>query len=168
MQCNQKQTRRAAQLYNHCGNKMTTTTFEINNREYTIEKSISGDYCRLLYRGKILIDDSACEDFYGEPKDLIDIFKSYIEEEASKRAPWWTLMDAMFEWGSDPQLIEGEEQARSISDVIENAERYGVISDQEEIDELKSMLDLDDYDVKIIHTFVNGSSGAYCFVEDYE
>ena len=70
---------------------MTTAKFEINNREYTIEKSISGDYCRLLYKGMILIDDSACEDFYGEPEDLIDVFKSYIEEEAIKRAPWWNV-----------------------------------------------------------------------------
>lgn len=147
---------------------MTTATFEINNREYTIEKSISGDYCRLLYNGKILINDSACEDFYGEPADLIDVFKSYIEEEASKIAPWWTLIDAMFEWGSDPQLIENEEQARNVSDIIENADRYGVIGNKEEIDEFKPMLDLNDYDVKLIHTFVNGSSGSYCLAEDYE
>lgn len=147
--------------------RIMTTTFEINNREYTIEKSISGDYCRLLYKDFLLIDDSACEDYYGEPSELIEIFKADIMEEASKRMPWWILIGAMFEWGSDPELIEDEDNARRVSDIIEGAEIYMQITDREEIDEQKAKLDLDDNYVSRIFTFVNANAGSFCLAEDY-
>ena len=146
---------------------ITTATFEFNNREYTIEKSISGDYCRLLYNDILLIGDSACEDYYGEPSELIEIFKADIMEEASKRMPWWILIGAMFEWGSDPELIEDEDNARRVSDIIEGAEIYMQVTDREEIDEQKAKLDLDDNDVSRIFTFVNANAGSFCLAEDY-
>ena len=146
---------------------MTTATFEFNNREYTIEKSISGDYCRLLYNDILLIADSACEDFYGEPEDLIDIFKYYIEEEASKRMPGWILIGARVVWGSDPELIEDEDNARRVSDIIEGAEIYMQVTDREEIEDQKAKLDLYGNDISRIFTFVNVNAGSFCLAEDY-
>lgn len=58
---------------------MKRHNFVFNGREYTIEQGISGDYCRLKQGDEMIIDDSACEDFYGEPEELEDIFKAYLE-----------------------------------------------------------------------------------------
>ena len=57
---------------------MKKHTFVLNGLEYTIEQSMFGDYCRLLYKDIIVINDSACEDFYGDPDQLEDVFKEYI------------------------------------------------------------------------------------------
>ena len=146
---------------------MKKHTFVLNGLEYTIEQSLSGDYCRLLYQEITILDDSACEDFYGDPDQLEDVFKAHIEEDASKRFPWWTLMDAIYEWGSDPKKIEDQEEAKSISDVIEDAIEFNRITDFDEIEQLKSKLDLDDCVCNRIYTFTNGSSGSLCLDEDW-
>ena len=68
---------------------MRTATFTYENRTYTVEQSISGDYCRLLYGDHLIIDDSACEDFYGTPEELVDVFKSYLEGLLYDQEAWW-------------------------------------------------------------------------------
>ena len=146
---------------------MKKHTFVLNGLEYTIEQSLSGDYCRLLYKEIVVIDDSACEDFYGEPDQLEDVFKEYINEEASKRMLWWLLIGAIYEWGSDPKMIEDHVEAEAISDVIENATEFDCITDMAEIDDLKSRLDMDECVCNRIYTFVNGSFGTLCLDEDW-
>lgn len=147
---------------------MKKHTFVLNGLDYTIEQSLSGDYCRLLHKGILIIDDSACEDFYGEPDQLVDVFKEYIKEEASKRFPWWSLMGAIYEWGSDASRIESEEEARSVSDVIDCATEFNCITDFDEIEQLKSRLDLNKCICNRIYTFVNGSFGSVCLDEDWD
>ena len=147
---------------------MKKHTFVLNGLDYTIEQSLSGDYCRLFYKGILIIDDPACEDFYGEPDQLEDVFKEYINEEASKRMLWWLLIGAIYEWGSDSKRIEDRIEAESISDVLENATEFKCVTDFEEIEQLKSRLDLDDCICNRIYTFVNGSSGSLCLDEDWD
>ena len=146
---------------------MKKHTFVLNGLEYTIEQSLSGDYCRLLYKDITILDDSACEDFYGEPDQLEDVFREHIKEEASKRMPWWVLLDAMYEWGSDPKKIEDREEAESISDVIEKATEFNCVTDSGEIDNLKAKLDMAICTCDRIYTFVNGSCGCICLDEDW-
>lgn len=137
---------------------MTTFTFVLNNREYTIEKSVIGDYCRLTYNGINIFDDSACEDTYGDPEELVDTFKAIIEDDASKIYPWWTLIDAIIEWGSDPTRIECEEDAREWADVLDNA-RVWEIEDEWDKEVSASQLGVD-VDERIF-AFVNGNRGNF-------
>lgn len=137
---------------------MNTINFVSNNREYTIEKSISGDYCRLKYKGINIFDDSAFEDTYGEPEELVDTFKALIEEDASKRYPWWVLLDAIIEWGADPVLIECEEDAREWADVLDNSQVWE-IEDEEDKADAATKLGVDE-DERIF-AFINGNRGNF-------
>ena len=143
---------------------MNTFTFNLNGREFSIEKSISGDYCSLFCDGFLVIDDSACEDFYGEPEELVDTFKYYIEEEASKRFPWWVLMGAVIEQGCDQTLIECKEDAKSWSDTLQGA-RIWEIEDEQEKEIAERQLDIDD--ATKVYAFVNQNRGNFCLAGDY-
>lgn len=80
-------------------------TFEINGRTYAVVSHISDDNCyRLVYlptpstsinssEAINLIDDTACEDYYGDIDAVADIMAEQIREEAENPYPWWTLMD---------------------------------------------------------------------------
>lgn len=139
-------------------------TFNINNREYTIEKSHDGDYYQLSCEGVLIVDEDR-EDFKSEN---VEAFKNRIEAEASKRMPWWCLIGAIFEWGSDPELIEDEDYARNISDVIEEAQAFSEVTDKEEVSEIKARLGFGEQDeVRRIYTFVNGSGGSFCLDGDF-
>ena len=156
-------------------------TFEINGRTYAVESYISDDNCyRLVYLPTLetstnsheainLIDDTACEDYYGDIDTVADIMAEQIREEAEKPYPWWTLIGAIYEWGSDPTLIEDEEAARSFAQVLDCATSIGLIDmkDEEEARINKERLDLEDYDVTAIHTFVNGSYGTFSLSDEW-
>lgn len=80
-------------------------TFEINGRTYAVESYSCDDNCyRLVYlptpetstnssEAINLIDDTACEDYYGEIDTVAEIMAEQIREEAEKPYPWWTLME---------------------------------------------------------------------------
>ena len=158
-----------------------TKKFEINGRTFAVVSYISDDNCYRLvalptpdsdpngYGSINLIDDTACEDYYGDIDTVADIMKEVIREEAEKPYPWWTLLGALFEWGSDAQLIEDEEEARNISDVIANATILSTVDmdDEYEMEIAKAKLDLEDADVTTIHTFVNGSAGSFSLAEEW-
>ena len=159
-----------------------TKTFEINGRTFAVVSYISDDNCYRLvalptpdadpnaYGSINVIDDTACEDYYGDIDTVADIMKEVIREEAEKPYPWWTLLGALFEWGSDAQLIEDEEEARNISDVIANATILSTVDmeDEEEVEIAKAKLDLQDSDVTTIHTFVNDSAGSFSLAEEWD
>ena len=107
--------------------------FEINGRTYKVESYTSDDSCyRLVYlpnpetspnshEAINLIDDTACEDYYGDIDTVADIMAEQIREEAEKPYPWWTLIGTIYEWGSDPMIIEDEESARSFAQALDCA-----------------------------------------------
>lgn len=155
--------------------------FEINGRTFVVVSNVSDDGSyRLVYLpsydahpnslGAItLIYDSACEDYYGDIDTVADIMMEAIREEAEKPYPWWTLFGALFEWGSDPMIIEDEEEARSISNVLDSATTIIDVdmTDDEEVNAVKARLDLEDNDVTAIHIFVNGSYGTICLANEW-
>ena len=156
-------------------------TFEINGRTYLVDPTLDDDNSyRLVYlptpetlpnshEAINLIDDSACEDYYGDIDTVADIMKEAIREDAEKPYPWWTLLGAIYEWGSDPTIIEDEEAARSFAEVIDCATTlYDVdMSDEEEANAAKARLNLEDADVTAIHHFVNGSYGTFSLAEEW-
>lgn len=156
-------------------------TFVINGRTYVVvSKHSNDDSYRLVYLSnpddnpnglgaKVILDDSACEDFYGDIDTVADIMEEYIREEAEKPYPWWTLFNTVYEWGSDSMIIEDEESARSFADVLDGATIMGSVdmADEYEVECAKTNLDLEDATVFAIHTFVNGSAGSFCLSEDW-
>lgn len=72
--------------------------------------------------------------------------------------------------GSDPKIIEDEEEARSIADVLDSATTINDVdmNDEEEVNAAKGRLDLEDNDVTAIHTFVNGSYGTFSLAEEWD
>ena len=96
--------------------------------------------------------------------------KENIREDAEKPFPWWTLLGAVFQWGSDVEIVEDEETARKYAEVLANATRIGLVdaNDEDEFELHKQMLELEEWDVKQIHTFVNGSWGSFCLSNEWE
>lgn len=155
--------------------------FEINGRTYAVVSTISDRNCyRLVYlptpetsteseKAINLIDDTACEDYYGDIDTVSDIMAEQIREDAEKPYPWWTLFGALFEWGGDPYIIEDEESARLSADAIAGASMLKSVNmdDEEEANTAKELLDLIGHDVTAIHEFTNGSSGSFCLSEEW-
>ena len=156
-------------------------TFEINGTTFAVIPYMSDANCfRLValptpdadpfaYGAKNVLDDTACEDYYGDIDTVADFMKEQIREEAEKPFPWWKLLGAVYQWGSDPMNIEDEESARNFADVIADATRLGTVdmTDEYEAEIAKSQLDLEDADVKTIHTFVNGSAGSFSLADEW-
>ena len=156
-------------------------TFEINGRTYSVESYTSDENCyRLVYlpsyetstnshRAINLIDDTACEDYYGDIDKVAEIMAEQIREEAEKLYPWWVLLGAVYEWGSDPMVIEDEEHARSFSEALDCSTIITEIdmTDEEAARVHKEMLDLDGHEVKAIHLFVNCSDGTFSLADEW-
>ena len=158
-----------------------TKTFDINGRTFAVVPYISDENCYRLvaiptpdadpfaYGSINVIDDTACEDYYGDIDTVADFMKEVIREEAEKPFPWWTLLGAVCEWGSDPFNIEDEESARSFAQVIDCATILGTVDmdDEYEVEIAKTRLNLEDADVTTIHTFVNGSAGSFSLADEW-
>ena len=78
------------------------------------------------------------------------------------------LINCIIEWGSDPCLIETEEDAIDWLDTIENASIIREITDPEEYQIAKRKLNLENNTTRKIYSFVNGSEGTYCLSEDWD
>lgn len=155
--------------------------FEINGRTFAVVPYISDENCyRLVYLPKSdmhpnllgsinLIDDTACEDYYGDIDTVAEIMADKIREDAEMAYPWWTLIGAIYQWGSEPILIEDEDTARSFAKVLDGATRMGHIDMYDEVEAQinKEMLNLEDNDVTYIHTFVNGSYGTFSLADEW-
>ena len=155
--------------------------FKINGRTYAVISYTSDENCyRLVYlpmpdtstnspEAINLIDDTACEDYYGDIDTVADIMLEQIREEAEKPYPWWILMGAVYERGTDPIIIYNEEDARSFAHVLNGATSIGIINmeNEEEVRISKEHLNLEDFDVTAIHTFVNGSYGTFSLAEEW-
>ena len=156
-------------------------TFEINGTTFAVVPYMSDANCfRLValptpdadpfaYGAKNVLDDTACEDYYGDIDTVADFMKEAIREEAEKPFPWWKLLGAVYQWGSDPMNIEDEDSARSFANVIADATRLGTVdmNDEYEAEIAKSQLDLEGAEVTTIHTFVNGSSGSFSLADEW-
>ena len=147
---------------------MKTTEITVNGYTFSVEQTIGDDNCyRLMYGGVPVLDDSANEDFYGDIDDVAGVMAEYIREETEKPYPWFTLLDAVVEQGSDPTRIESDEDARSWGETI-NGGNPTELTDEDEIKDAKAKLDFDEDDeVKHIYAFVNGNAGTFVLDKDY-
>ena len=160
---------------------MKEKNFEINGRKYLVEPDACNNNYRLVYLPDgvassndwgaiILIDDPACEDYYGDIDTVAEIMKEQICKDAEKPFPWWTLLSAVFQWGNDVELVGDEETARNYAKVLANATSIGLVdvNDEDEFTLSMEMLELEGFDVKQIHTFVNGSRGLFCLSNEWD
>lgn len=92
-----------------------------------------------------------------------------IYSEATQPYPWWVLLGAIFQWGSELVLIKEEETARSAAHAINNAARiYDIdMNNKEESTIAKERLLLEDFDVIAIHSFVNYVHGSFCLADEW-
>lgn len=155
--------------------------FLINDRLYATVSHVSDENCyRLVYLpfsntnpndscAITLLDDTACEDYYGDIDTVTKIMIDQIYSEATQPYPWWTLLGAIFQWGSELILIKEEETARSAAHAINNATRiYDIdMNNKEESTIAKERLLLEDYDVIAIHSFVNYVHGSFCLAHEW-
>lgn len=78
------------------------------------------------------------------------------------------LYGAVFAWGSDPSLIETEEEAQEAAEIINEATIRREITDADEFASAMKELDLTEANKpQHIFSFVNGSEGVICFAEDW-
>lgn len=78
------------------------------------------------------------------------------------------LINCVIEQGSDPCIIETEEDAINWLDTIKNASIVREITDPEEYQIAKEKLNLENATTRKIYSFVNGSEGTYCLSEDWD
>lgn len=80
------------------------------------------------------------------------------------------LLDAMYENGSDPELIEDHDEAFRVYNVLKDCQN--TIAKTDETDEWwetsKRQLDLEDCEVRYIYQFNNGCEGHICLLKDYK
>lgn len=155
--------------------------FLINYRLYAVVSHVSDEKCyRLVYLPSsstspndssaiTLLDDTSCEDYYGDIETVTKIMIDQIYSEATQPYPWWTLLGAIFQWGSDPMFVDDEETARSVAQAINNATSFydANMNDKEESSMAKDQLSLEDFDVISIHYFLNGSYGSFCLSDEW-
>lgn len=78
------------------------------------------------------------------------------------------VVGAIFEWGSDPCLIETEEEAEQAAEIINVATIRREITDADEFADAMKNLDLTELnEPRHIYSFVNGSEGSICFADDF-
>lgn len=77
---------------------MKTKEITVNGYKFTVEPTLTDDNCyRLSYGNSVVLDDSACADFYGDIDDVAEVMAEYIKEETEKAHPWFTLLGAIIE-----------------------------------------------------------------------
>lgn len=147
---------------------MNNKQITVNGYTFQVMPTLEDDNSyRLCYGGAIVLDDSACEDFYGDIDTVADIMAAYIQEETEKPFPWFTLLGAIVEQGSDATKIEDDEDAKRWGEII-NGGNPRELTNPEEIKDAKERLDFDDTDhVEHVYHFVNGNAGNFILEKDY-
>ncbi len=147
---------------------MKTKEITVNGYTFTVEPTLGDDNCYcLMHSGVVVLDDTACSDYYGDIDTVADTMAEYVREETEKPFPWFTLLGAVVEQGSDPTRIEDAETAREWGETI-NGGNPVEITDHDEIKDAKERLDFDDTDhVEHVYAFCNGSGGSFILDKDY-
>lgn len=129
----------------------------VNGRIFNVVESVfENNYYILAYDGLTVLEDPACEDFYGEIDAVSDIMKEYIREEAEKPFPWFTLWNAIVVKDSNPVRINNREMAERYAKSINNGD-FHEVTNKSDIDRAKQKLGLEDYVVSHVFTYNYGS-----------
>lgn len=95
---------------------MNNKQITVNGYTFQVESTLDDDNCYRLYYGDALVlDDTAYEDYYGDINAVADIMGEQVREETEKPFPWFTLLGAIVEQGSDATKIEDDEDAKIVS-----------------------------------------------------
>lgn len=80
---------------------------------------------------------------------------------------WENLFGTMVNFGSDPYMVETEEQAKEVAESIDNASSYREIEDEDEFETATRQLDLVGHYPERIFSYVDGSEFLVCFSGDW-
>ena len=104
-------------------------SFEINGMTFKVKSYIGDSNCyRLQYDDLNIIDDTACQDYYGDIDSVAEIMKYNIMDEAIKDYPWWRLIGARFYYQGEMFDIELESEARKMSDIISECDNVRLVT----------------------------------------
>ena len=145
-------------------------SFEINGMTFKVKSYISDTNCyRLQYDDVNIIDDTACDDFYGDIDSVAEIMKYCIMDEAMKDYPWWKLIGARFYYQGEVLDIELESEARKMSDIISECDNVRLVTAESgaEFIVVKSYLNYDYDEGNVIRVFNHNGTGSFCLKEDY-
>lgn len=131
-----------------------------------VKQGISEDYYRLVTpEGVLILDDPACEDFYGDIDDVADFMSECIREDASKVLSWWELLDGV--------CVIGHRQESSISSkkdaeyMAENMSDVEPVTDKDEFKEAEEKLDLWSEAKRIYKFTMLGERGYVALYKDF-
>lgn len=138
----------------------------LNGRDFEVRESLDDSNCFILtYGDYVVLDDSACGDFYGNIDEVADRMAAYIEEENAKQFPWYTLPTTWVVTDGDCEMIDDKETALRYAEKFNNGTAQEV-TDREEFMAAKKKLELDDdcWDVSRIFSFAYeyGKRGYFC------
>ena len=145
---------------------MKSKEITLNGRTFEVRESL-GDPNRfiLTYEDCVVLDDSACEDFYGDIDEVAERMAAYFEEENAKQFPWYTLPTTWVVTDGDCEMIDDEETALRYAEKFNNGTAREV-TDREEFLAAMQKLELDDdyLDVSRIFSFAYeyGKRGYFC------
>ena len=145
---------------------MKSKEITLNGRTFEVRESL-GDPNRfiLAYEDCVVLDDSACEDFYGDIGEVAERMAAYIEEENAKKFPWYTLPTTWVVTDGDCEMIDDKETALRYAEKFNNGTAKEV-TDREEFLAAVKKLELDDdyWDVSRIFSFAYeyGKRGYFC------
>lgn len=145
-------------------------SFEINGMTFKVKSYIGDSNCyRLQYEDVNIIDDTACEDYYGDIDSVSEIMKYCIIDEAMKDYPWWKLIGSRFYYHEEMFDIESESEARKMSEILTSCENVRLVTAQSgaEFVVVKSFLNYDYYEGNVIRVFNHNGFGYFCLKEDY-
>lgn len=76
-----------------------------------------------------------------------------------------SLMGSLVNYGSDPLLVETEEQAQELFDSMDD---LYLITDKDEVETAKKQLNLERYNVTKVYGFMcDGCASVVCFGDDW-
>lgn len=145
---------------------MNSKEITLNGRTFEVRESLGDPNCFVLtYGDYVVLDDSACGDFYGDIDEVADRMAAYIEEENSKQFPWYTLPTTWVVTDGECEMIDDEKTALRYAEDFNNGTAQEV-TDREEFLAAKKKLEFDDdcWKVSRIFSFAYeyGKRGYFC------
>lgn len=142
----------------------------LNGRTFEVRESLGDPNCFILTYGDfVVLDDSACEDFYGDIDEVADRMAAYVEEENAKQFPWYTLPTTWVVTDGDCETIDDKENAMRYVEFFNNGTAQEITDREEFLAAAKKLgLDGDCWDVSRIFSFAYeyGQRGYFCREND--
>lgn len=139
----------------------------VEGKPLIVKEALSGYYRLFSPEGYLIIDDPACNDFYGALNDVADFMAECVREDASKVISWWEMMSAYYVIGdSEESVLVSQEQAKHFANKMKNVEP---VTNKDEFEKTKERLGFCTFeDVKKIYRFnIKGETGYMALYKDF-